>query len=237
MTEEKTKLAGPDLAQGVEFSTIRDGTMLLGHAQGEPVLLARRGDELFAIGAICTHYGAPLERGLLVGDTVRCPWHYACFSLRTGEALRAPALDPVSRWRVEQLRDPTRQRTQRGTAYVQAKLERAAPHSHVTTAGTPGSIIRAKDIAPSTALRKWFGHDPARWREFRARYAAEVNEHPEQLDSLRGPGKTRPDHARLLGSRRSSQRRRRTEELSFGTTDETRNQDGSPIRLNSRVGP
>src|SRR5579872_3655222 len=94
-----------------------------------------------------------------------------------------------------------------------------------------------KDIAPSTALRKWFGHDPARWREFRTRYAAEVNEHPEQLDSLRGPGKTRPDHARLLGSRRSSQRRRRTEELSFGTTDETRNQDGSPIRLNSRVGP
>ena len=35
----------------------------------------------------------------------------------------------------------------------------------------------AKDIAPSTALRKWFGHDPARWREFRSRYAAEVREH------------------------------------------------------------
>ena len=94
MSEEKTKLSGPDLTQGVELSTIPDGTMLLGHAQGEPVLLARRGDEVFAIGAICTHYGAPLEQGLLVGDTVRCPWHHACFSLRTGEALRAPALDP-----------------------------------------------------------------------------------------------------------------------------------------------
>src|SRR6185437_11748844 len=92
MSDEKTVLKGPDLTQGIELSRIADGTMLLGHARGEPVLLARRGDELFAIGAICTHYGAPLETGLLVGDTVRCPWHHACFSLRTGEALRAPAL-------------------------------------------------------------------------------------------------------------------------------------------------
>ena len=43
----------------------------------------------------------------------------------------------------------------------------------------------AKDIAPSTALRKWFGHDPARWQEFRSRYAVEIHAHPEQLDRLR----------------------------------------------------
>jgi uncharacterized protein YeaO (DUF488 family) len=42
-----------------------------------------------------------------------------------------------------------------------------------------------KDIAPSTALRKWFGHDPARWPEFQDRYEAEVRQHPEQLDRLR----------------------------------------------------
>jgi uncharacterized protein YeaO (DUF488 family) len=42
-----------------------------------------------------------------------------------------------------------------------------------------------KDIAPSTALRKWFGHDPERWAEFRSRYAVEVHEHPEQLERLR----------------------------------------------------
>jgi uncharacterized protein YeaO (DUF488 family) len=42
-----------------------------------------------------------------------------------------------------------------------------------------------KDIAPSTSLRKWFGHDPARWQEFRHRYAAEVHEHPETLNELR----------------------------------------------------
>ena len=49
MSEEKAKLSGPDLTQGVELSTVPDGTMLLGHALGEPVLLVRRGDELFAL--------------------------------------------------------------------------------------------------------------------------------------------------------------------------------------------
>src|SRR6476659_8385765 len=101
MSEEKTKLARPDFAQGVALSSLAEGAILLGHAQGEPLLLVRRGGELFAIGATCTHYGGPLAQGLLVDDTVRCPWHHACFSLRTGEALRAPALNPVQCYAVE----------------------------------------------------------------------------------------------------------------------------------------
>jgi apoptosis-inducing factor 3 len=66
--------------------------------------------------------------GLLVGDTVRCPWHHACFSLRTGAALRAPALDPVSCWRVEQLD---------GSVYVREKLARAEPKRLPLAAGAP----------------------------------------------------------------------------------------------------
>jgi uncharacterized protein YeaO (DUF488 family) len=45
--------------------------------------------------------------------------------------------------------------------------------------------IWLKDIAPSTALRKWFGHDPARWREFRTRYQREVKQRPEPFEQLR----------------------------------------------------
>src|SRR5690606_40480941 len=72
-----------------------------------------------AIGATCTHYGGPLAEGLVVGDTVRCPWHHACFSLVTGEALAAPALNPVTTWAVE-IRD--------GRVHIGAKQE-AAPLS------------------------------------------------------------------------------------------------------------
>ena len=102
------ELKGPDLSSGIPLTDIADGAMLLGHAEGESVLLARRGDEVFAIGATCSHYSGPLAEGLLVEDTVRCPWHHACFSLRTGEAVGAPALNPVSCWRVERTGDRVR---------------------------------------------------------------------------------------------------------------------------------
>ena len=132
MSDEKPKLEGPDLAQGVALSSLAESAVLLGHAQGEPLILVRRGSELFAVGAVCTHYGGPLAEGLLVDDTVRCPWHHACFSLRTGEALRAPALNPVSCWRVEQ-RD--------GKAFVREKLESASRPTSRAASDMPASVV------------------------------------------------------------------------------------------------
>jgi 3-phenylpropionate/trans-cinnamate dioxygenase ferredoxin reductase subunit len=103
MNEEAAAASrGPDFRQGIRLDRLVDGEMLLGYVADEPALLVRRADRLFAIGATCPHYGGPLVEGLLVGDTVRCPWHHACFSLRTGAALRPPALNGLPRWRVEQ---------------------------------------------------------------------------------------------------------------------------------------
>jgi len=96
---------GPDLVAGVAVDRVPEGGMIQGQVGGEPVVLARRGTEFFAVGAACTHYGGPLGRGLIVEDTLRCPLHHACFSLRTGEALRGPAFDHIPHWRVERVGD------------------------------------------------------------------------------------------------------------------------------------
>src|ERR687891_846108 len=93
---------GPDFTLGISVDELSDGGLLAGHVGQEPVLLARRGSEWFAIDPVCSHYSGPLPEGLMVGDTVRCPWHHACFSLRTGQTLRPPALNDLSCWRVEQ---------------------------------------------------------------------------------------------------------------------------------------
>lgn len=93
-------LSGPDFTQGIPASDLPAEGVLLGQADGEPVLLVRRPGGLFAVGAKCTHYSASLAEGLVVGDTIRCPWHHACFDLRSGEAIGAPALNPLPCWNV-----------------------------------------------------------------------------------------------------------------------------------------
>jgi NADPH-dependent 2,4-dienoyl-CoA reductase/sulfur reductase-like enzyme/nitrite reductase/ring-hydroxylating ferredoxin subunit len=134
MATAQTNPAGPDLAQGVPVDRLVDGRMVAGHVGEEPVLLVRRGDDFFAVGATCTHYGGPLAEGLVVGDTVRCPWHHACFSLRTGEALHAPAFSPLACWKVERRED---------RVFVQHKKQPLEPPRTAVAAGagSPSKIV------------------------------------------------------------------------------------------------
>ena len=102
MTDDKEqKLSGPDLRSGVAIESLVENSPLLGHVDGQPVILVRQGENIFATGATCTHYGGPLAEGLVVGETIRCPWHHARFSLRSGEAEGAPALNPIACFTVQ----------------------------------------------------------------------------------------------------------------------------------------
>jgi apoptosis-inducing factor 3 len=132
MAENETKPSGPDLAQGISLAELPDGGKLIGHVGEEDVLLVRRGAEIFAVGAYCTHYHGPLVEGLVVDCTVRCPWHHARFDLRTGEAIAAPAFDALSRWVVER---------QDGKIFVQHKHD-VAKQPRVNAANdTPQKIV------------------------------------------------------------------------------------------------
>jgi 3-phenylpropionate/trans-cinnamate dioxygenase ferredoxin reductase subunit len=121
---------GPDLTKGIPLSDLTDGVPLLGQVEGKAVLLVRKGGDIFALDATCTHYSGPLAEGLVVGGTIRCPWHHACFDLRTGQPLGAPALNPLTCWTVEQ---------QGGKVMVGRPLEAPAPGP--TPAGAPASIV------------------------------------------------------------------------------------------------
>lgn len=133
MTGEHRIAAGPDLARGIRLADLPDGGKLVGHCGDAQVLLVRRGEEIFAVDAQCTHYNGPLVHGLVTGETVRCPWHHGCFSLRTGEALRAPAFSPLACWRVEQ-RD--------GQVFVVGKRKRGEAASREQPVGAmPEKIV------------------------------------------------------------------------------------------------
>ncbi len=118
MSDAETKESTPDFSQGVAAADIPDDGMLAGHVGDEAVLLVKRGGVVYAIGATCSHYGGPLVDGILVGDTIRCPWHHACFSLRTGANVRPPALKDVAAFRVEETN---------GTVYVRERLPKPSP--------------------------------------------------------------------------------------------------------------
>ncbi|MBA2594755.1 MAG: FAD-dependent oxidoreductase [Pseudomonadota bacterium] len=126
---EPIKPSGPELSAGVPLAEIPDGGILIGQLKGDPVLLVRRGEEVFAIAAACAHYGAPLADGLVVGHQLRCPWHHAWFDVRSGEAVGPPALRSIDTWEVE-----------RSGTTVKVKSKRAAPAPAAKTKG-PSSVV------------------------------------------------------------------------------------------------
>jgi len=151
MGDQQTQVSGPDLTQGVASTAIAEGAILLGHAGGEAVLLARVGGACSAVGATCTHYSGPLAEGLVVGGTIRCPWHHACFDLRTGSAVRPPALNDLPRWNVEE---------REGRVFVRSKIESpSAPQR--TPRRAPGAVAivgagAAGQAAAETLRREGF---------------------------------------------------------------------------------
>jgi len=98
---ETASVSGPDFSQGIALGDVPAEGTLAGRVGDEAVLLSRFDGKLFAISGTCTHYGGNLADGIVRETRVHCPLHHACFDLRTGQALRAPALDPLDRWQVE----------------------------------------------------------------------------------------------------------------------------------------
>ncbi len=127
--------------------------MLLGHCDGDPVLLVRKEKRVLALGARCTHYGGPLAEGVFDGELVRCPWHHACFRAETGEAVRAPAFDPVPSYAVE-VRGGRVFVTGKRPANARASSARVSPSSVVVVGGGAAGLWRRIEAAVCHAFHR-----------------------------------------------------------------------------------
>jgi len=142
MAEAQTPPAGPDLTQGVALDFA--GDTLLGHVGDQDVLLVRSGAAIHAIDAHCSHYHGPLAEGLVVGTSIRCPWHHACFDLRTGEATRAPALSALGVWQVDRESDRIFVRQRREQPVARGKRPIDAPGRIVIVGGGAAGFAAAE---------------------------------------------------------------------------------------------
>jgi NADPH-dependent 2,4-dienoyl-CoA reductase/sulfur reductase-like enzyme/nitrite reductase/ring-hydroxylating ferredoxin subunit len=129
---EAAAASGPDFSQGVRLADMPVDGILAGRVGDEPVILSWCDGELHAVGGACTHYGASLAGGLVQDGTIRCPLHHACFSLRTGAALKAPAFEGLPRWQVEVEGD---------FAVVRRRTEAAATAALLVPADAPESVV------------------------------------------------------------------------------------------------
>ncbi len=101
MVNRNAYRSGPDeFVPVLPMQELRENIPTRVEAKGRPVLLVRRGEEVYAIGAVCSHYGAPLEEGQLKDGMIQCPWHGSCFALRDGRVRKGPATAPVPVYQV-----------------------------------------------------------------------------------------------------------------------------------------
>lgn len=198
---DSAEVSGPDLGKGIAFDDLAEGKPLAGHVDDEGVVVVRLGDEVHAIGATCSHYGGPLAEGIVVGETIRCPWHHACFDLRSGEAVGAPALVDLPCWNVERKGDLVTVRTKRertprsapasapssivmvgagaAAAACAETLRREGYAGPITMLGAegPGPVDRpnlSKDYLAGNAPEEWIPlGSRERWEELRVEIAAE----------------------------------------------------------------
>uniref|UniRef100_A0A8B9GWE8 Apoptosis inducing factor mitochondria associated 4 n=1 Tax=Astyanax mexicanus TaxID=7994 RepID=A0A8B9GWE8_ASTMX len=82
-------------------SDLQDGQMKEVEIEQNKILLVRNEGKFSAVSGLCTHYGAPLIKGALVGNRVRCPWHGACFNTTTGDIEEFPGLDCLHSYKVK----------------------------------------------------------------------------------------------------------------------------------------
>ena len=90
-----------DFVKVASTSDIPQGAMKRVSLGTQPVLLVNLGGKYYAIGAVCTHMGGPLERGTLEGHEVQCPWHGSHFDVTTGAVKRGPAAKPEPSFEVK----------------------------------------------------------------------------------------------------------------------------------------
>jgi NADPH-dependent 2,4-dienoyl-CoA reductase/sulfur reductase-like enzyme/nitrite reductase/ring-hydroxylating ferredoxin subunit len=82
------------------INELKDGEMKRVSIDDTDVLLSRINGNFYALGASCTHYGGPLELGILSGERIVCPWHHACFNAKTGDVLEPPAIDSLPQYEI-----------------------------------------------------------------------------------------------------------------------------------------
>ena len=128
---DEIKLSGPDLAEeGLPLEALHSDIPSVGHFDGKAVVVVQTGDGPRAVGGTCTHYGGPLGHGFCAVGEIRCPWHHASFDLATGEAVGAPALNPIPVYEIS---------VREGRVYVTGPSERTGEKPDPPE--TPDSVV------------------------------------------------------------------------------------------------